>query len=375
MRIPRVYEQRSRLPLFVRAIRRGIAVALVTVAAALGGAPAHGAVTAQPVATNLAFPAAFTFAPDGRIFYAERLTGEIRIFNPVTSTDTLFFTVPNLATAGEQGVLGLALAPDYPFTPHVYAFATRVASGVASSQILRITDTLGAGSAMQVIFTARAATTHVGGRILFGPDRMLYAVIGDTGVPAYAQDLGRRVGKILRMTDSGAVPADNPYRGSHVFAYGIRNSFGFGFDPATGQLWQTENGPRCNDELNRIMRGRNYGWGPSQTCSRPPNPPLNTNRDGPNPVLPQRWYTPAIAPTGAAFCSRCGLGSENEGRLFFGAWNTGELRRVTLDATRRSVVSQSIPYRHGAGILAVERAPGGALYFSGPKAIFVLRQS
>jgi glucose/arabinose dehydrogenase len=137
-------------------------------------------------------------------------------------------------------------------------------------------------------------------------------------------------------------------------------------------LWETENGPSCNDELNRITAGRNYGWGPSNTCDTPPDPPRNTNQDGANPVQPLRWYSPTIAPTGAAFCTRCGLGSASNGKLLFGAYNTGEIRRIKLTSDRLSVASQQVVYDHDGGVLSVERAPNGRLYFSDEGAIYRL---
>lgn len=335
-------------------------------------APARAAIGARMVATGLEFPAAFTFAPDGRVFYGERFTGRIRLRNLATSGDSLFFTVPNLATTGEQGLLGLAVHPRYPSTPHVFAFATRTVDGVTRYQIVRLTNSGGTGTSMTVILETPATIHHNGGRILFGPDRKLYVVTGDGGNQATSQDLNSVQGKVLRLDPTGAVPTDNPFPGSYVFAYGFRNSFGLTFDPQSGRLWETENGPQCNDELNLALRGRNHGWGPTAACTTPPGPPTNTNRDGPRPVLPKRLYNPVIAPTGAAFCSACGLGSTSSGRMFLAAWKTGELRRVSLDSTRTAVASQSVVYRHGSGILSVERAPDGKLYFSDSTAIFRL---
>jgi aldose sugar dehydrogenase len=348
-----------------------LAAAMLTV---LPLAPAHAAsITPQVVKSGLAFPAGFTFDSAGRIFYGERFTGEIRIFDPTANTDTSFFTVPNVTTSGEQGLLGIALHPDYPTTPYVYASVTRMDSGVNRNEIVRITDNSGTGTGMQVLFTAgTAGGNHNGGRILFGPGGRILLVVGEKGVPSRAQQLGNRGGKVLRLKADGSVPSRNPFSGSYVLAYGIRNSFGLAFDPSTGLLWESENGPACNDEINRIIAGRNYGWGPHQTCSTPPAPPRNTNQDGPNPVMPKRFYSPPIAPTGVVFCSGCGLGTDSEGRLFFGAWNTGEIRRLTLNANRTGVSSQSVVYDHGSGVLSMERGPDNALYFSDSGAIYKL---
>ena len=344
-----------------------LVVALLLVGVA--PSPARAATGATPVATGLDVPAAFTFLPDGRIFYGERFTGEVRLRDPARGTDGLVFTIPDVAGSAEQGLLGLALAPDYPSAPYLLAYVTRTVGGVPENQILRIRMTQrNFGYGMDVIYRAPGTQLHNGGRIMIGPDRHLYVVTGDAQDPANSQNRNNTLGKILRMTTAGAVPAGNPF-GNLVWAYGIRNSFGFTFDPVTQDLWETENGPACNDELNVVFRGRNYGWGPSHTCSTPPAPPVNTNRDGPRPAPPRAFYTPPTAPTGVAFCSGCGV-PDLEGRMVYGTWNTRQLRSVTLDATRREVVAEAPVYTHAAGILSVERAPDGRLYFSDGSGIY-----
>ncbi len=345
-----------------------VAAALLT---GLLASPARAATVATPVATGLDVPAAFTFLPDGRILYGERFTGEIRLLDPARGTDDLVFIIPDVAGSGEQGLLGLALDPSYPSAPHLLAYVTRSVGGAPVNQILRIRMTQRhIGYRWGVIYQAPATQVHNGGRITFGPDGNLYVVTGDAQNPANSQNLSTTFGKILRMTSTGGVPAGNPF-GNLVWAYGIRNSFGFTFDPATQFLWETENGPACNDELNRIVPGGNYGWGPTQTCASPPSPPLNTNLDGPSPVLPLAFYTPTTAPTGVAFCSGCGV-PDLEGRLVYGTFNTRQLRAVTPTADRTAVVSETPVYTHSAGILSVERAPDGGVYFSDASGIFRL---
>ena len=136
------------------------------------------------------------------------------------------------------------------------------------------------------------------------------------------------------------MPADNPLPNNPMWAYGLRNSFGMAFDPLTRQLWETENGPECNDELNLITPGANYGWGPSETCTVPPSAPMNTNQDGPSVVQPKTWYAATTAPTGATFCFSCGLGSDVEGALVYATYKTHELRRVRLNSDQ-SVQSEA----------------------------------
>jgi glucose/arabinose dehydrogenase len=347
-------------------MRRGLMLFVALGLILAGSSPAHAQVVAQQVVGSLAFPAAFTFAPDGRIFYAERFSGEIRIYDPATGQDSLFHTLPQVATSGEQGVLGLALHPSYPARPLVYAYYTRTGP---QNVIVQIGSTKATGSARTTILTLPAATIHNGGVLHFGPDRMLYAVVGDAQNPANAQNLGSLAGKVLRMTETGGAPKDGPFPGSLVYSFGHRNMFGFGWDPLTGKLWLTENGPTCNDEVNLVIPRGNYAWGPNQTCSG--TPPGNTNQDGPQPrLLPEVFYSPPlIAPTGGVFCQGCGLPG-HEGNFIFGAWNDGVLRSLTLDAERDDVASQSVLFDHTSGVLAVERGPNGSIYFSDSDQIF-----
>ncbi|HEV3363407.1 MAG TPA: PQQ-dependent sugar dehydrogenase [Acidimicrobiia bacterium] len=352
---------------------RSAALAAIVLTLAIPAPHAHAAtITAQAVATGLAFPAAFTVFPGGdRLLYGERFTGEVHVYNIATGTDTHIFTIPGVAGGtGEQGLLGLAFHPNYPTTARIYAYATRPnASGGRENQIVRFTWNGGTGSNLGIIFRSSAAQNHNGGRILFGPDGHLYATSGDRGDPANSQDLTSKAGKVLRMTQNGGIPADNPISGRHWFAYGVRNSFGMAFDPQGGRLWKTDNGPTCNDEVNRVDKGRNYGWGPSWTCSTPPQPPVNTNQDGPNVQMPARWFGTSVAPTGIAFCSSCDLGAESEGDLFWGEFNTGRVRRGQLGPQRAGITGQSIVYDHPGRILAMERARDGTLFISDPDGI------
>ena len=167
----------------------------------------------------------------------------------------------------------------------------------------------------------------------------------------------------------GSIPADNP--GGHKWwAYGIRNSFGFAFDPQTGSLWETENGPECNDELNLIVRGGNYAWGPNETCAG--SAPGNTNQDGKNRRLPEDWWTTTIGITGAAFCDGCSLGAAAEGDLFLGACcDGGVIQQLELNAGRDGVMSRTdVGTAPGGAIYSMEVGPNGSIYFSDYEAIY-----
>jgi glucose/arabinose dehydrogenase len=321
-------------------------------------------IEAVEVAGDLDQPVAFTFGPGEQLWYVERSTGEIRILDLDTGADERFHAVKGVDDSGERGLLGIALHPDYPDQPFVYVYATRMHEGELRNQILRIRDLGGSGGGVRVLFSSPAGPSayHNGGRVAFGPDGKLYAIVGDGHDAANAQDLSDEDrGKIIRILPGGGVPRGNPFA-DRVWAYGIRNSFGFAFDPVSGGLWETENGPACNDEVNLIGRARNYGWGPSASCQG--TAPDNTNRDGANPVGPELFYEDPIGITGIAFCDGCRLGPRSEGAAFFGAVNNGRITRIVLDEDRTGIVRRTVVHEHASGTLSFEVGPGGRIYFS-----------
>jgi len=345
--------------------RMGLVAALVPllVAGLAVGSDAQtgGGVHAVPVATGLANPVGFTFTPAGRLVYLERNTGWLRFRNLQTGTDHRVYRVTAINFDGERGALGVALHPDWPSSPFVYVYATRNTSRGLRNQILRIRvkDDHGVGVLRILSVAAGPASNHNGGRIRFGPDRKLYVVIGDNASSSNAQDLTANFrGKILRLNPDGSIPATNPF-GTRIWAYGIRNSIGLAFDPRTGRLWESENGPSCNDEMNRIVRGGNHGWGPNENCP-------NTNNSGPRPrILPRYTFSNTIGLTGLAFCNRCGLGAGYDGDLLVGAVNDGRVRRFDLNAARTRFDTGPLQViDRPAGVLSLEVGPNRRIFFS-----------
>ena len=353
--------------------RMGIVAALVPLLAGLVGTtpvPAIAApgVRAVVVAKNLASPVGFTFTPTGRLVYLERNTGWLRFRNLQTGIDHRVHRISNVNFDGERGALGVAVHPGWPTQPFVYVFVTRNTSVGLRNQVLRIKVQNGRVGVRKLLSVAAGpASNHNGGRILFGPDKRLYVVIGDNAVSANSQDrTGNLRGKILRLNPDGSVAANNPF-GKRIWAYGIRNSIGFAFDPRNGRLWESENGPSCNDEINRIVRGGNHGWGPSESCP-------NTNNSGPTPrILPKYTFVSTVGLTGLAFCDACGLGAGFDGDLLVGAVNDGNIRRFDLNATRTGFDAGPLLVSDRPGpVLSLEVGPNGRIYFSDFGAIYRL---
>jgi glucose/arabinose dehydrogenase len=338
-------------------------------------------ITFRTVKGGLNDPAGFTFGPEGTIYFAERGTGRVLTYNVRTKKLHLFFTISRVDGSGERGALGVALSPNWPATPFMYVYVTRQTSpgSALQNQLVRIKLSKGHGVNMKILFTqpVSSATNHNGGRILFGPDGKLYVIIGENADPANAQNLRNLRGKILRVnapgnSKDGSAAAGNFHK--RIWAYGIRNSFGFTFDSATGRLWETENGPSCNDEINLLQVGHNYGWGVHQACGSA-TAPLDTNNSGPTPrMLPKVFFRSTLGVTGDAFCHGCGLGAAAEGRLFFGCVNDGILRSMALDSGRTNKLGSVAKVFTGpsGAIYSLETAPNGHIYFSNPNGIYRL---
>jgi glucose/arabinose dehydrogenase len=345
-------------------MRRAIGILAGTVVAILLSTSPATAIEARRVVGGLDQPVAFAFGPGGELWYVEKDSGDVRIVDLATEDDRLFVTVGGVNGEGERGMLGIALHPEYPDEPFVYVYVTRNDGGSLRNQILRFRDDGGSGSDQTVIFSSPASGSpyHNGGRIAFGPDGMLYAIVGDGHDASNAQDRSDNdLGKIIRIEPDGTIPDSNPF-GDRVWAFGIRNSFGFAFDPRTDVLWETENGPSCNDEVNRMRRGGNFGWGPSETCGG--SSPGNTNQDGPDPIRPRLFYADPVGITGIAFCDRCHLGARSEGAAFHGAVNNGRVTRLILNARRTDIARRSVVFDHSQGTLSFEVGPGGRIFFS-----------
>ena len=345
----------------------------------VAAAPRPAATTFKvvPVKTGLNGPSGFTFGPSGNIWYLERGTGEVRVLNRKTGATHLFFTISHVDGSGERGALGIALDPAFPKQPFVYVYVTRSWNGNIRNQLVRIRKSGSVGTDMKILLTVQgtAGSYHDGGRLLFGPGGLLYLMVGDAHVDANAQDLSDNLrGKILRLDRDGSGAAGNPH--GRIWSFGHRNSFGFTFDPKTDRLWETENGPECNDEINLIAKGANFGWGPHETCSG--TAPRDTNNSGPKPRhLPKRFFASTIGITGAEFCIRCGLGSGVNGDLVFTDVNTGLIRAINMNAKRTGFSSgPRVLFDPGTGgTHSVEVGPKHRLYISTPTAIFRLARS
>ncbi|MGV3524703.1 MAG: PQQ-dependent sugar dehydrogenase [Candidatus Sericytochromatia bacterium] len=240
---------------------------------ALPSAPVSAAagdtrVQVRTVAGGLDTPWELVGLPDGRLLVSER-PGRVRVIRDGKLEAAAWFDLSQLDAPvqerGEGGTLGLAVAPDFASSGHVYLAYTAQQGGTRVNRLVRLRESA-PGQVLfdRLISEAPAADNHNGGRIEFGPDGKLYWATGENYVEERAQDLNSTGGKILRLNADGSRPADNPFPNSLVWSYGHRNPQGLAWDPQ-GNLYSSEHGPSggqgcCRDEVNLIRKGQNYGW-------------------------------------------------------------------------------------------------------------------
>ena len=322
-------------------------------------------VLAEGKVTDAAWPVALAAAPDGRLFYAELFTGNIRIWRNGQLLSKPFATLEDVSNHRESGFLGLALHPDFPQTPYVYAMyvVDDPETGLPSGQrVVRFRDVNNVGQDYTVILDNLPATTvifHNGGRIAFGPDGKLYVSIGDTDVPELAQDPTRLEGSILRYNPDGSIPDDNPIPGSPVYATGLRNVFGLAFHPATGELYATDNGPGGFDEVNKIEAGHNYGWPTHMGVA-------NTEGFSDPIAVFGVWPYPPIGPTGVAFSP------DRPDLLLFCAYHGFSLRALRLN-DYSDFAEESTSTLSNNCALDITYSSDGWLYYSSVSAIYRAR--
>jgi glucose/arabinose dehydrogenase len=318
---------------------------------------------AETVASGLATPTKIALAPDGRIFFSELKTGQIRVIAADgTLAATPFATVTVQGAGSHQGLLALALAPDFVTSGHVFVLFSAPADATHATDHLRLerfTDAAGVGTNRTVILDGLpTATINNGSDIVFALDGTLFVSLGDANVAANAQDTASPMGKVLRVTATGAVPADNPDPASPMWCLGLRNTFGLAVHPVTGGLFGVDNGPAQDDELNYLAATKNFGWG---AAVPPPG--------GQAGLRIQVWPT-EIVPTAVAWHPGSTWGAEYEDDLFLASYDDERVRRFEMsgaaktDVDVESVFLTFVPTMTDNKPLDVLVAPDGSLYVS-----------
>ncbi|MER8225010.1 PQQ-dependent sugar dehydrogenase [Streptomyces sp. NPDC094143] len=286
--------------------------------------PARGSVTVvRTVAEGLESPWGLAPLPGGGLLVSSRDEGTIVRVDEKTGKKTELGEVPGVSAAGEGGLLGIALSPDFASDRMVYAYFTSAGDnrvvrmlyddGKPAGRQLGAPDTVFRGIPKGFI--------HNGGRIAFGPDKMLYVGTGESGDTGLSQDRDSTGGKILRLTPEGEPAPGNPFSGSPVYSYGHRNVQGLAWD-ARQRLFASEFGQDTWDELNAIKPGGNYGWPEAEGKS--------DDSGFQNPV--DQWSTAEASPSGIAYA---------EGSVWMAGLRGKRLWRIPLNGTAASAEPQA----------------------------------
>lgn len=326
----------------------------------------------RTVVDNLRTPWSMAFLPDGRWLICE-LPGTLRVVERGRLLPTPVAKTPPVLAVGQGGLMEVALHPNYEKNGWIYlAFSDRGTNthqrdlGLTSIVRGRLKDMEWIDQ--ELIFKApealhRPGGVHFGCRLVFDKGYLFFS-IGERGHMQDAQDITRPNGKVHRIFDDGRIPPDNPFFSQKnafptIWSYGNRNAQGLDRHPDTGDLWETEHGPRGGDELNLIQKGRNYGWPVITYGMNYDGTPITgiTHRQGmEQPVI---HWTPSIAVCGIDFYEGDKFPKWKH-NLFVTALAQEELRRVVI--SERKVTEQEVVFKNIGRVRDVASGPDGFLY-------------
>ncbi|MBT1707869.1 sorbosone dehydrogenase family protein [Fulvivirgaceae bacterium PWU5] len=298
------------------------------------------------VTSNLDAPWGVTSLPDGRLLITEK-AGNMRIVTTTGTVSGAITGIPAVNAAGQGGLLGLCLDPQFAANRMVYwAFSENVSGGTLTAVAKgRLADDEKSIENATVIYRANPAypsDLHYGGRLIFDRAGNLFISTGERSVlptRPLAQSVEAALGKIIRITTDGQPASGNPtFSGSgalpELYSIGHRNPQGIALHPETGDLWQAEHGPRGGDELNRVRAGANYGW---PTITYGIEYSGETIGDGiqqkDGMEQPVYYWDPVISPSGITFYQGNRV-PEWKNNLFISSLSAKHIIRLVIDDNR-----------------------------------------
>lgn len=262
--------------------------------------------------TQLNEPWALTELPDQRLLITER-SGKLKLFNPANRSTQTVQGIPQVAYGGQGGLGDIALHPDFAKNQWVYLSYAEQGQGGYGAVVVRgkldLTKSTPQLTQIKKIWTQvpkfSSGQGHYGHRIIFGSDNKLWISSGERQQFNPAQDMNSNAGKIIRLNDDGSIPSDNPFMNQgeiakQVWSLGHRNPLGLAFDPQ-GQLWVIEMGPKGGDELNKVIKGKNYGYPIVSNGDHYDGKPIPDHSTRPEFEAPALDWTPVISPSDLLF--------------------------------------------------------------------------
>ncbi|WP_295119883.1 PQQ-dependent sugar dehydrogenase [uncultured Chitinophaga sp.] len=339
----------------------------------VAGVKTSAAYDVKVLDSSLQRPWGIASLPDGRLIITEK-EGTLKIATAEGKVSAAITGLPAVNPDGQGGLLGILVDPEFASNRTLYwVFSQKLPEGnltaVATGKLSADETKIEGASVIYQATPAYKGTLHYGGRILMDKSGNLLVSTGersDLETRPQAQDLKSGLGKIVCITKEGKPAAGNPFEGNkdarpELFSYGHRNVQGLAFHPATGDLWETEFGPRGGDELNRVEAGKNYGW-PTITygleySGKKVGDSIQQKEGLEQPVY---YWDPVLSPSGITFYSGAGIG-EWKNNLFISGLSSTHIARLVIENNKvvgeeRLLVDQKQRFRD------ITEGKDGALY-------------
>jgi glucose/arabinose dehydrogenase len=320
-----------------------------------------GRVQITEVAGGLTEPWGLAFLPDGRFLVTER-NGALTLFSTDGADAVAVKGVPQVFDRGQGGLLDVMIPRDFDRSRTVWLTYAKPGGAGAGTALGRGTLS-GDGTELQdftEVFTAPATRggVHFGSRVVEALDGTLYLTLGERGQGANAQDVTRPEGKVLHMYPDGnpVNPVDGWVPQAH--SIGHRNPQGAALD-ADGALWVVEHGAQGGDEVNRVERGRNYGWPVIAYGINYNGDPLGIGTAADGMEQPVHYWDPSIAPSGLMIHSGA-MFPDWRGDMFTGSLKFDYIARLDPDT---SYAEERIDAPETARVRDVREGPDGAIWF------------
>jgi glucose/arabinose dehydrogenase len=331
--------------------------------------------TVTTLTDALKAPWSFAFLPGGDILITEK-GGTMRIRSAQGALSEPLTGVPTVLAVGQVGLLDVVLDPQFTSNHRLFlSYSEPVGESYSNIAVARARLDARALVDVKVIFRtkpalpARLLSANQGGRIAIGRDGNLFVIIGDRSKsPPWdmAQRMDTDLGKMIHITPDGDAAPGNPFIGKtgmlpEIWSFGHRSEEGLTIDPATGKLWEVEDGPRGGDELNLIEPGKNYGWPVAVHGIDYPGETIGqgiVQKEGIE--QPRYYWDPVIAPSGLAFYTG-NLFPQWKGSVFVGALRGQMLDRLTMNGDK-VVAEEPLLVDLHSRIRDVRIAPDGAVY-------------
>ena len=330
-------------------------------------------VQVQVLQDKLDHPWSVAFLPDNQTLLITDRSGQLRSWQPGKGLSQPISGVPKVWANRQGGLLDVVLAPDFAQSRRVWlSYTTADAEGRAGGVVGygRLSDDNRQLSDFKVVLEQTpklSSGANMGTRLAFDGQGYLYIAFGDNFSSLSAQQLDKLSGKIVRLTQNGEIPADNPFiqrkdARAEIWSYGMRNPQGLAFNPWTQQMWESEHGPRGGDEVNIPQKGKNYGWplatyGIDYSGQKVPEA-QGTHVAGTE--QPQFWWKVSPAISGMAFYNSARF-PQWKNSLFIGALKEKSLIRLRVNG-EKVVEEQRLLEDRGERIRDVRQGPDGYLY-------------